>query len=105
VPTTNEDNACNPDYATSPSEILLEIMGERGMDFDDLARKSCISKDRLLAILARCRMSAKDAAGLELATGVRSIVWLNLDEAYQNKVFNEFVMGFDDEEVFTVEKV
>jgi len=75
----NEMNEFNPDYATTPGEILDETLTSRGISRTKLSKLSGISEELLKKIDSKEIPISKDIAmKLEKALGVSAHIWINL---------------------------
>jgi plasmid maintenance system antidote protein VapI len=70
-----------PDWTTEVHEHLSEIMEVRELSCTDIASSSGLAEDVVKGILAGSDIDDHQAAGLEKATGMGAVVWLNIQKA------------------------
>lgn len=76
-----------PDLVLPPGDTLAEVLEEAGMTQSELAKRTCLSTKHVNQIVKGAAPITPDTALLlELATGVRSRVWSNLEIAYREHV-------------------
>jgi len=87
----------SPDWTVAPAATLAEVMVDRGYTVESLAAVMCMTaagrpthaagqaamEDALRGILARRPMPPDLPGLLELATGVKAIMWQGLEDQYR----------------------
>lgn len=78
----------NPDYATHPGEVLLEILVAREIKPSNLAAHCGISEENMREILrGKADIEPHVADKLEQVLGISAQIWLGLDGKYKD--FNQ----------------
>lgn len=74
----------DPDWRVAPGETLKEWMSERGLDVSQLAEMANMQKTHVRDVLNGSALMNQSTAGrLEVATGIATQLWLNLEREYR----------------------
>jgi len=77
-------NRYNPDYISPPGETLQEILEEKGMTQDELAKRIGKTKAIINEIISdKAAITPDIALQLEMVLGIPASFWNNRDRQYQ----------------------
>lgn len=73
------------DYATPPGEVLRELLEERGLSEQELARRAGLGREQVSGLLqGAVPLSAEVARRLEHVTGVSAQTWSQKEADYRS---------------------